>query len=197
MRHSLLLSTNTLAGTLVLACGDQQSPTGPNDLSLAPAPGQIQSARAENFFFEFPGLPIFDPDRDITLIVGVPLSEVPECGGTGGTNEASGHVVITSSDIFHLIQRVRQGGLFLYGRFVENPCDLTAADLVASGQGNVTVHVWAGGSEQRIGVHVTGLVELVDGGFARILAVGNLVINTDTGAIRVIVDKFEVKPIGG
>ena len=197
MHRPSLLSIAALAATLALGCTDQPTPLAPNNrLASAPTTG-LQAAGAENDHYEFTGLPISDPDRNFVLIVGVPLSEVPECGGTPSTLPGRGHVVITPSDVFHLVNRVRQGELRLYGRFVDNPCDLTAADLVASGEGNVTSRVWAKGAEVRIGIHVTGRVELVNGGLARLLTVANFVINEADGSVRVHVDKFELKPIGG
>jgi hypothetical protein len=80
---------------------------------------------------------------------------------------------------------------------VRRSCDLTAADLVASGQGNVTSTVLAKGDEVQFRIYVTGKIGLEDGGTAHILVVANYVINTADGSVRLHVDKFKVTPIGG
>jgi hypothetical protein len=197
MRRSFLLSTAALAGALALGCGDQPTALAPNDGTTrwAATEQRIQAARAEIIRYEFLGFPITDPDRDITLLVGFRLSDGPECVGEGSGGR--GQIVITPSDVFRLVERVRQGPIELYSRFVEDLCDLTAADLVASGEGNVTTRVWARGPEVRITITFTGLVELADGGRARLLGAANYYINDATGELRVHVDKFELKPIGG
>jgi hypothetical protein len=197
-RSLFLLPAAVLTGTLGLGCADQQSLTSPNEpVTAEPTTGQLEADRAQNFRVEFGGIPISDPDRNITLIVGIPLSEVPECGGPGAPDAATQHVVITQSEILHVVNRVRQGNLELYDRFDEDGCGLTAADLVGSGKGNATVRFWVQGAETRIAINVTGQIELVDGGRADILALANVFINTETGIFSVHVDKFEVTPMGG
>jgi hypothetical protein len=196
MRQSLLLSTAALAGGLGLGCGVQPSPSGPDDpISTEPAAGRPQ-ARAQNSFFQFPNIPISDSDRNLTLIVGVPLSQVTECGGPGAPDQSRQHVVLTPSGIEHVLNRVRQGNLELYDRFDENGCGLTPDDLAGTGTGNATVRSWEDGSVIRGALNVTGTIELLDGGRAQVHAVANFSIDLDPFTLTVHVDRLDVRPIG-
>jgi hypothetical protein len=82
---------------------------------------------------------------------------------------------------------------------VESACDLisaTAPDIVARGRGNATVVILARAPSVLLGFHATGTVELTNGGLAHLLLVAKFHVDAD-GTVRVHVDKFEVKPIGG
>lgn len=178
-----------------LGCADQSSPLAP---TAEPTAGQNLQSGAENTKSESPGFLINDPDRNYSLLVGVPLSQVPACGGVPEDMPVKGHTVIPPFGAWRYFRRVRQSGLELYYGSTDDPCDLIFYRLMGRGTGNVTWQRWSRrGFEVQEALRVTGRMELLDGRPAHLLVVVNYVLNIATGAITVHVDRFEVKPIGG
>jgi hypothetical protein len=200
MRRTFLFSTTLLAGTLVLGCSDQPTPAEPGS---TPQPsfraGQNSEGQgAQITRFGVQGIVLSDPDRGFTLTIGVSPSEAPECGGTGEITGGEGQEVVTPADVSHVVVRVRQQPMTLYGRFFENVCELpeAEADIIARGRGNATVVILARTPSTLFGFHATGKVELTSGRLAHLLVVAKFHIDAD-GTLRVHVDKFKLQPIGG
>jgi hypothetical protein len=200
MRYSLLLPTALLGSVLVLGCGEQPGPAEPaNDPQPSlrteqnpEGPGaQITRLAGQGIF-------INDPDRDFTLTIGAPISEAPECGGPGEITEVNIQVVTTPAGVENAVGRVRQATMTLYGRsFTTSPCELTEADIVAEGLGNATLVISTRPSSTLVHVQATGKVELTSGGLAHLLVVSNVVTDPEGNILRVHVDRFQLKPIGG
>lgn len=200
MRRSPLLPVAAaLVGALALGCGDQPAPAEPAGGPPRPTLRTVQNPDgpgAQVIRFDIFGIPLVDPDRGLTLTSGLPLSQVPECGGPGGPSAGTGQVVATPADVGHTVFRTRQQPLVLYGRAPENICELTEADIVASGRGNVTVMFSTLKPDVVFKGHVTGTLELTSGGRVHLVSQAVIRFQPD-GTVRVIVDKFQLKPIGG
>jgi hypothetical protein len=196
MRRPILLSTYVLAGTLVLGCVDPKTPTEPAG-SAPPSFRTEQNpegAGAEVIRFGAQFIFINDPDRDYSIVIGTAISEAPECGGSGEVTAATVQIVTTPADIEHVLARVRQETMTLYGRFTDNPCELTEADVVARGQGNATLVILSRTSSTLFQIRATGTVELTSGGLAHLNVKGLFHIEPD-GSLRVHVDRFKLTPI--
>ena len=191
MASSRPLPTGVLACVLALGCGDQPVPAEPA-AALEPS----LSTGAQVIRFDIFGIPLVDPDRGLALTSGLPLSQVPECGGPGGPSAGTGQVVATPADVGHIVFRTRQQPLVLYGRAPENICELTEADIIARGQGNVTVMLSTLNPDVVFKGHITGTLELTSGGRAHLVSQAVIRIQPD-GTARIIVDKFQLTPIGG
>jgi hypothetical protein len=94
MYRSLLLSLATFVGTLLLGCGEQQSPIAPTEY-LAPSPSSAQLASGSGgavvFRDEVPNGFIFtDEARGLTAVLGNTVAELPGvCAGTIGPETIS------------------------------------------------------------------------------------------------------------
>jgi hypothetical protein len=200
MRYSLRIPIAMLAGAL-LGCGEQPGPAEP---ASAPRPSlrtdqNPEGSGAQVIRFDTQGIILADPDRDFSLTIGVSPSEAPECGGTGELTGATVQVVSTPAELEHILSLARQQTMTLYEDFVLNPCDLIGAnapDIVATGRGNAMFVILDRAASVLLGFHATGTVELTSGGRAHLLLVAKFHVDAD-GTLRVHVDKFEVKPIGG
>jgi hypothetical protein len=197
-RPFFLLPTALFAGALVLGCGEQPAPSEP---ASAPEPTlrtehNPDGPGAQVSRFGFGGVFYSDPVLDMVLTVGAPLSDAPECGGTGSIIGGTGLDVLTPADVEYIAGRVRQGPMVVYGRFVEDLCDLTEADVIARGQGNTTLTILSRTPTLLIGFHAAGTVELTSGGLAHLVVAFQQHIDAD-GTMRVHTERFELKPIGG
>jgi hypothetical protein len=195
MHRSLLLGTAGLAAALV-GCGDQFTPT-----EQANAPhAELRTSRdsggrgAQVVVLETQGIFINDPDRDFSLWVGVPISNAPECGGTGEVIGAKGHAVSTPSDLSHVVVHVRRQEMLLYGHYHE-PCDAPEEDIIGRGRGNADLVVQTRQQGLLFGIQATGNVELMSGESAHLVLKGHFQIDAD-GGLKVMVDRFRLQPIG-
>jgi hypothetical protein len=199
MRYSLLVPVAVLGG-LVGGCSEQPGPAEP---ASDPQPSlrteqNPEGPGAQVVRFASGGIFLSDPDRDFVLTIGAPISDQPECGGSGEITGVDIQIVTTPADREHIVGRVRQGTMTLYGRFTDPPhCDLTEADVVARGQGNATLRFSIGPSSTLIHIQATGTLELTNGGLAHLVAVANLVTDPEGNLLSVHVDRFQLKPIGG
>jgi len=196
-----------LAGAIVLGCGDQPDPAEP---ASAPPPS-LRTAQHPNgpggqvirfpfgFFAAGP-----DPATGLTLTIGLvsPLADVPDCGGTGRVISDGRRViqlVFTPADFVHQFIRARQSTIVLYESTSPDLCDWTTAPVFARGRANVTFNVHArtpAGVPAVVGLKIQGIVELTSGGRAHVLNTAQVHVDKD-GTVRVHVDRFVIKPIGG
>jgi hypothetical protein len=194
-RSSLLFPVVLLAGSL--GCGDQPMPAEPSstlDRSIG-TERQVRGDGAQVMRIGQQFLFINDPDRDFSLTLGVPVSEAPECGGTGALTGGTLRVVTTPSQIENVLAQFHRQTLTLYDHFTANPCELTAADVIAQGVGNGKLGVLTRGVTTLFQIQASGTVELAGGGRARLLVKGHF--HIDPAGVRVEVDRFRLKPIRG
>jgi hypothetical protein len=203
MPRPLLLSTTMLAGALALGCGDQPAPAEP---ASTPQPSlrtkqDFEGQRAEviRFPFEFFAAGP-DPATGLTLTIGLasPLADVPDCGGAGPVIADGKRViqlVLTSADFVHQFIRARQATIVLYESTSPDLCDWVTAPVFARGRANVTFNVTTR-NPAVIGLKIQGIVELTSGGRAHVLNTAQIHVHED-GTVRVHVDRFVIKPIGG
>ena len=152
-------------------------------------------AGAQVTVFEAQGIFINDSERDYSLWVGVPLSNAPECGGTGEVTGARVHIISTPSDLSRVSANVSRQELILYDHFTDDPCSLSEDDIVARGQGNARLGILTRTEDVLFGIQATGNVELVSGGSAHLGLKGHFHIQSD-GTLRLHVDRFKLTPTG-
>ena len=199
MRQTFILAAS-LAG-LTLGCSDQPAFTaesgaaGESGLSLrttrnAGSAGAVVQRGATQVII------ITDPDRDFVLTIGVPLSEAPECGGTGEITGTRLLQVSTPGGVDHLIVQAHQQPMTLYGHFSEDFCALPQDDVVAEGRGNAKLIIVSKSGTTLFMIQATGIVKLTGGGLAHLTVKGQFHVDPD-GSLRVHVDRFRLQPIGG
>jgi hypothetical protein len=195
--HSVL----PLALATVLACqaGDDPS-TAPDPASPAtPAPnlGAVNLKVLQPFLL----ISDDDPARNYTATFGLvsPLSDLEVCGGTGPEVFDGGgitRILITPSGSFHIRDQLNQATIVFYEGTAEDFCDLSSHRIVGTGTGNIhfTTKEKASGT---FAVQATfgGILDLVAGGRARMLAAGNIVFDA-LGNLTIHEDHFSLKPIG-
>jgi hypothetical protein len=96
MRHSILLSTAVLAGSLGIGCGDQSGVTNPDPGGVNPSDGTLsyktEIQRFEDFLVIFHG----QADPPLFAAIGVGLEEFPAvCAGTAPPEELADYLIIT------------------------------------------------------------------------------------------------------
>ena len=127
--------------------------------------------------------------------VGVPISNAPECGGTGEVTGARVHIVSSPSDLDLLSVHVQQQEMILYDHFTDDVCSLSEEDIVARGRGNARLGILTRTEDVLFGIQATGNVELVSGGPAHLGLKGHFHLEQD-GTLRLHVDRFKLQPTG-
>jgi hypothetical protein len=203
MRCSPLLPAATLVGALVLGCGQQSGPAEP---ASSPQPslrtGQHPDgpgAQVVRFGFDFFAAGP-DPATGLTLTIGLtsPLADVPDCGGSGPVIADGKRViqlVFTSAGFVHQFIRAHQATIVLYKSTSPDLCDWVTAPVFARGRVNTTFTVMSR-TPAVVGLKIQGIVELTSGGRAHVLNTAQVHVEED-GTVRVHVDRFRIKPIGG
>jgi hypothetical protein len=141
-----------------------------------------------------------DPATGLTLTVGLtsPLADVPDCGGAGPVVTDGKRViqlVLKTDNFVHQFIRARQATIILYESTSPDLCDWATAPVFARGRANLTFNMLSR-TRSVVGFKIQGIVELTSGGRARVLNTAQIHVEED-GTVRIHVDRFEVKPIGG
>jgi len=190
-----------LALVTLLACQPDDDPSITTDpvSPAAPAPSLgAASVKIPNDFFL-----IFDTDpaRNYTTTFGLVSSpgDLEDCGGTGPEEFDGGgttRIVATPSGAVHLRDELHQATIVFYEGATDNVCDLANLPVLGRGTGNLhfTVKARADGSST-IQATFGGILDLVAGGRARMLGVGNIAFD-ELGNLAIHEDHFALKPIG-
>ena len=199
MRRTRLVLPLALA--TLLACQPADDPSAaPNPVSPAtPAPslGATVLKIPNDYFLIFDS----DPDRDYTTTFGLvsPVSDLNACGGSGAEVFDGGgttRIVATPSGAVHVRDELHQATIVFYEGATGDVCELATHPVLARGSGNLhfTVKNGANGSTS-VQATFGGILDLVAGGRARMLGVGNIVFDA-FGNLTIHEDHFDLKPIG-
>jgi hypothetical protein len=175
-RPSLLLSVAALAGALALGCGEQQSPTAPAD---PPAP----TFRAERFIHLDAFVLGGDPSNPLALQAGFDAGATPDDICADPFNQGlngEGQIVITppGGALLHTLGRDVNLVVYEFGAGpVTDACQLVGAPVVGTGTGKFIETILDTGPGA-LAIHVTaqGIVDLVSGGQARLLATARVTV---------------------
>jgi hypothetical protein len=190
-----------LALATLFACQSDDDPSTAPD--AAPTATPAPSLGAVNLKLVQPFFLIFDdvPERNYTVTFGLvsPPSDLEICGGSGPEVFDGGgvtRILITPSGAFHLRDQLEQATIVLYEGPTGNVCELSSHRIIGTGTGNLhfTTKDKASGT---LAIQATfgGILDLVGGGRARMLGVGNIVFD-ELGNLTVHEDHFDLKPIG-
>jgi hypothetical protein len=189
-----------LALATLLACQPaDDSFTAPDPVSPADAPslGAAVLKIPNNFFLIFDE----DPTRNYTTTFGLvsPPSDLEVCGGSGPEVFDGGgttRIVETPSGAVDVRDQLHQATIVLYEGATGDVCELATHPVLARGSGNLhfTVKNGVNGSTS-VQATFGGILNLVAGGRARMLGVGNIVFDA-FGNLTIREDHFDLKPIG-
>ena len=200
MRRAHLVLPFALATLLSCQSGDDPS-TASDPLSPAmPAPASLG---ATNLKVTQPFFLIFDdvPSRNYTVTFGLvsPPSDLEICGGSGPEVFDGGgitRILITPSGASHIRDQLEQATIVFYEGPTGNVCELANHRIIGTGKGNLhfTTKEKASGT---FAIQATfgGILDLIGGGRARMLGVGNIVFDA-LGNVTIHEDHFSLKPIG-
>ena len=190
-----------LALATLLACQPTDDPsTAPGPVSPAtPAP----SLGATNLKVAQPFFLIFDdvPSRNYTVTFGLvsPPSDLEICGGSGPEVFDGGgitRILITPSGSFHIREQLEQATIVFYEGPTGDVCELANHRVIGTGKGNMhfTTKEKASGT---FAIQATfgGILDLIGGGRARMLGVGNIAFDAQ-GNLAIHEVHFGLKPIG-
>ncbi len=190
-----------LALTTLLACqagDDSSTPTDPvSPATPAPSLGATNLKVVQPFFLIFDDV----PSRNYTVTFGLvsPPSDLEICGGSGPEVFDGGgitRILITPSGSFHIRDQLHQATIVFYEGPTDDVCDLPNHRILGTGTGSMhfTTKEKASGT---FAVQATfgGILDLVAGGRAHMLGVGNIVFDALSN-LTVHEDHFSLKPIG-
>jgi hypothetical protein len=190
-----------LALTTLLACQPADDPSAaPNPVFPAtplPSLGATVLKIPNDYFLIFDDV----PDRNYTATFGLvsPVSDLDVCGGSGPEVFDGGgttRIVATPSGAVHVRDELHQATIVFYEGATGDVCELATHPVLARGSGNLhfTVKNGANGSTS-VQATFGGILDLVAGGRARMLGVGNIVFDR-FGNLTIHEDHFDLKPIG-
>jgi hypothetical protein len=199
MRRAHLVLPFALA--TLLACQSGDDPSTASD-PVSPAT-PVRSLGATNLRVTQPFFLIFDdvPSRNYTVTFGLvsPPSDLEICGGSGPEVFDGGgitRILITPSGAFHIRDQLEQATIVFYEGPTGDVCELANHRIIGTGKGNLhfTTKEKASGT---LAVQATfgGILDLIGGGRARMLGVGNIVFDA-LGNVTIHEDHFSLKPIG-
>lgn len=188
---------------LLVSCQDghdtsANDPLGPS--SVQPS-HDVDRSRLEGGF-----LTHIIPPRNITFTIGLvsPIDDLPECGGSEElVFDAKGvhQEVTTPGGAVHLVDRI-QGTVVLYGAIPTSEETFCALGTAVIGRGRGTFirtdneFNGVGNGANAFGGTLNAVLDLTSGGRALFHMVTRDFIDVN-GNYRLIVDQFELKPIGG
>jgi hypothetical protein len=198
MRRAHLVLPLALATLFACQSGDDPS-TAPD---AAPTATPEPSLGAVNLKVVQPYFLIFDdvPGRNYTVTFGLVSapSDLEICGGSGPEVFDGGgvtRILITPSGSFHIRDQLHQATIVFYEGATDDVCELSSHRIIGTGTGNL--HFTTKEKPTSFAVQATfgGILDLVGGGRARMLGVGNVVFD-EFGNLTVHEDHFSLKPIG-
>lgn len=184
-----------LALVTLMACQSADDPVAPT--TTAPSLGATNIKILQPFFI----ISDADPARNYTATFGLvsTVSDLSDCGGSGPEVTDGGgitRVLITPSGAFHIRDQLSQATIVFYEGATGDVCELASHPILGTGTGNMhfTTKEKASGS---FAVQATfgGILDLVAGGRAHMLGVGNIVFDAE-GNLTIHEDHFSLKPIG-
>ena len=207
----MLPSRLTIAG-FFLACAsaacqpgsDVTSPSAPQSAELRTSEALAADATSSGAIVDRirgPFALFADFDRQLIFSVGLVTPIEEACAGAelvadGKINDT---FITLPSGVVHGLLTTKKATLVVYGRAVEDPCDLTEADVLARGTGRLAFHtnnVFEDESQDTKAGHiVTGDVTLPDGTRAHLHA--RLRVWIVDGEFQVRAEEFTLRPIGG
>jgi hypothetical protein len=180
MRRSLLLPTAALASALTLACADQQSPTAPTD----PTTPSMSAERVPVFS---PVILGGDPSNPLAVQAGFEAGLIaddicpdngehvdPNAQGQGIFTPPGGLIVsVSARDVSLVVYQFGEG-------IVTDICQLVGAPVLGTGSGKYSIQFIVNGPGATV-IHATvqGIIDLVSGGQARVLATARVTILPD------------------
>jgi hypothetical protein len=171
---------------------DPVSPAAP-----APSLGAAALTIPNNYFLILDE----DPARNYTTTFGLvsPVSDLNACGGTGPEVFDGGgttRILATPSGAVHVRDELHQATIVFYEGATGDVCELATHPVVGRGRGNLhfTVKNGVNGSAS-VQATFGGILALTAGGRARMLGVGNIVLDA-FGNLTIREDHFDLKPIG-
>jgi len=177
---------------LALACNNPES--GTPTATTAPS---YAAATVEQFNAPFTLFPDFEAGRVFSLGIVTPIEAL--CTGAEPVFDAHVRQQFVINGTVHRLLVSGPATLVIYGRAPEDPCDLTSADILFQGKGQLTVNSndaeGTSSAGTSFGYRVTGIGTTPDGHRARAHVVLRVVF-TASGAVKVTKDTFEVTPIG-
>lgn len=187
--------TAVLLTALITACDHATPALAPSDVR---EPDLSEGAQIDRFEIA----PFFFADFEHGFVYSIGLVTPNEEGCADPENAVFDgalniQFVLTPSGRLHEHWVTDRATLVVYGSIPPHPCLLTEADVIGRGTGKLIYHdndAFAIGNGA-FGFHITGIIELVNGGRAHFLATFYRV--SVDGERRVVVDKVELKPIGG
>jgi hypothetical protein len=174
------------------AASDPVSPTTP-----APSLGAAVLQVPNNYFLIFDDV----PERNYTVTFGLvsPPGDLEACGGSGPEVYDGGgttRTVETPSGAVHVRDELHQATIVFYEGPTPDVCDLVNHPVIGTGTGNLHF-TQKGGANGSFSIQATfgGILDLVAGGRARMLGVGNIRFD-QFGNLSIHEDHFDLKPIG-
>jgi len=190
-----------LALATLLACQPADDPSTAPNLVLPATPRANLGATVLNVPNDYFLIFDEDPARNYTTTFGLvsPVSELEACGGSGPEVFDGGgttRTLATPSGAVHVRDELRQATIVFYEGATGDVCELASHPVLGRGTGNLhfTVKNGVNGSTS-VQATFGGILDLVAGGRARMLGVGNIVFDA-FGNVTIREDHFDLKPIG-
>ena len=184
-----------LAFAILPACQAGDDPVSPT--TPVPSLGATNVKIVQPFFLIFDE----DPARNYTATFGLvsPVSDLSDCGGSGPMVTDGGgitRVLITPSGAFHIRDQLSQATIVFYEGATGDVCELSSHPILGTGTGKMhfTTKEKANGSLS-VQANFGGILDLVAGGRAHMLGVGNIVFDA-AGNLTIREDHFTLKAIG-
>lgn len=196
MRRSHLLPTAALAGALTLGCADQQSPT---DLATDPLTPSLRAERVPVFS---PVLLGGDPSNPLAVQAGYEARFAAQdiCPDTGEHVDpnSQGQAIFTPAGGVHVSVSARDVHLVVYEfgeGIVTDICQLVGAPVLGTGSGKYSTQLNVSGPGAIV-LHITvqGIIDLVSGGQARVLATAQVTILPD-GTLLFDEERVKLTPL--
>jgi hypothetical protein len=125
-------------------------------------------------------------------------SDLEICGGSGPEVFDGGgvtRILITPSGSFHIRDQLHQATIVFYEGATGDVCELSSHRIIGTGTGNLHFTTKEKATSFAVQATFGGILDLVSGGRARLLGVGNVVFDK-FGNLTVHEDHFSLKPIG-
>jgi hypothetical protein len=165
----------------------------------APSESRPSFAGAQITRFPIDFVTVFGQDRVVTIGLVSSISDLCAGGIPVVDGKDTLKDVLTPAGPIRRIGHMSQATIVVYGASPADFCDLATTPVLGRGTGNFTDQdndlALAGPGADSFGGKITGIVDLTSGGRAHLLVLARFLVGND-GNFRVIVDRFELTPIG-